>query len=87
LAYEPAYKKIVDLIEMNEKPPEEEIEEISSLKADDYFKLFDLIDKKVLKAKCTRLSALLLNLRERRANNWQKHHAEADGPKKLKDIK
>jgi len=34
-----------------------------------------------------RLSALLLNLEERRENKWEKHLAEADGPKKLKDIK
>ena len=46
-----------------------------------------LLDHKVLSQKNTRLSALFKNLEERRDNNWQKHYAEADGPKKLKDIK
>ena len=69
---------------MNEKPPEEEIEEISNLRADDYFELFKIIDNRVLRKVNTRLSALLLNLTERRNNNWQKHHAESEGPKKLK---
>lgn len=69
---------------MNEKPPEEEIEEISNLRADDYFELFKIIDNRVLRKVNTRLSALLLNLTERRTNNWQKHHAESEGPKKLK---
>jgi len=69
---------------MNEKPPEEEIEEISNLRADDYFELFKIIDSRVLRKVNTRLSALLLNLTERRTNNWQKHHAESEGPKKLK---
>jgi hypothetical protein len=32
-SYEPAEKKIIDLIEMDQKPPEEEIEEITNLKA------------------------------------------------------
>jgi len=72
---------------MKQVPPEEEIEEINNLKADDYFKIFYIIDQKVLRSKNTRLSALLLNLTERRANKWQKHHSEADGPKKLKEIK
>lgn len=85
--YEPAERIVNDLIDQKVVPPEEEIEEITNLKADDYFKLFNLIDKRVLFNTNSRLSALLLNLTERRANNWQKHHSEADGPKKLKDIK
>ena len=72
---------------MNQKPPEDEIEEITNLKAEDYFKIFNIIDEKILRKKNTRLSALLLNLAERRSNNWQKHHAESEGPKKLKEIK
>ena len=72
---------------MNEKPPEDEIEEISNLKADEYFQLFKIIDQRILRKNNTRLNALLLNLTERRANSWHKHHAESDGPKKLKDIK
>jgi hypothetical protein len=86
-SYEAAEKKVIDLIEMNEIPPEEEIEEITNLKADDYFRLFALIDQRVLRKVNTRLSALLLNLNERRNNKWLKHHSETDGPKKLKDIK
>lgn len=82
--YEPAEKKAIDMIEMNNKPSDEEIEEFVNLKADDYFKLFKLIDERVLRKNNTRLSALLLNLTQRRGNNWQKHHAEAEGPKKLK---
>jgi hypothetical protein len=85
--YEPARNKIIDLIEMNEKPPEEEIEEITNLRAEDYFNLFAIIDERILKKKNSRLSALLLNLTERRSNNWQKHHTESEGPKKLKEIK
>ncbi len=85
--YEPAEKRIIRLIEQDEKPPEEEIEEITNLKAEDYFRLFTVIDQRVLRKVNTRLSALLLNLTERRNNNWQKHHSESDGPKKLKDIK
>jgi hypothetical protein len=82
--YEPARIRIIDLIEMNQQPPEEEIEEITNLRAEDYFSLFAIIDERILRKKNTRLSALLLNLTERRSNNWQKHHAESEGPKKLK---
>lgn len=74
-AYEPAEKAIIELIDEKRCPPEEEIEEITNLKADDYFKLFNIIDQKVLRKCNTRLSALLLNLTERRTNNWQKHHS------------
>lgn len=75
------------LIDMTIQPPEDEIIEITDLSANDYFKLFELIDNKVLKKVNKRLSALLLNLEERRENKWEKHLSEADGPKKLKDIK
>lgn len=34
-----------------------------------------------------RLTALLQNLEERRDNKWKKHNVEAEGPKKLKDLK
>ena len=61
--------------------------DINNLRAEDYFRLFAIIDERILRKKNTRLSALLLNLTERRENNWQKHHAESEGPKKLKDIK
>ena len=60
---------------MTQQPLEDEIIEITNLKADDYFRLFNIIDKKVLRLVNSRLSALLLNLTERRSNNWQKHHA------------
>jgi hypothetical protein len=49
--------------------------------------LFAIIDNRILRKVNTRLSALLLNLTERRTNNWHKHHAESEGPKKLKEIK
>lgn len=45
------------------------------MKAGDYFKIFEIIDLKVLRKQSTRLSALLLNLTERRNNNWHKHHS------------
>lgn len=73
--YEPAEKIVIELIDMVRCPPEEEIEELTNLKADDYFKIFSIIDQKVLRKINTRLSALLLNLTERRTNNWQKHHS------------
>ena len=72
---------------MKDSPPEEEIKEITELGPNEYFKIFDIIDTKILKQFNKRLSALLLNLVERRSHNWQKHLAEAEGPKKLKDIK
>lgn len=72
---------------MTQQPPEEELNQLTNLKPDDYFKIFAIIDDLVLRKVNSRLSALLLNLTERRSNNWQKHHAEAEGPKKLKDIK
>jgi hypothetical protein len=73
--YEPAEKIVNDLIDQKVVPPEEEIEEITNLKADDYFKLFNLIDKRVLSTTNSRLSDRFLKLTERRANNWRKHHS------------
>jgi len=64
-----------------------ELQELDDLSADHYFKILILLDNQILSQKSSRLSALFKNLEERRDNNWQKHHAEADGPKKLKDIK
>ena len=49
--------------------------------------LFIIIDRCILSKKKGRISALLKNLEERRDNKWKKHLVEADGPKKLKDIK
>jgi hypothetical protein len=60
---------------MTQQPPEEELNELTNLKPDDYFKIFAIIDDLVLRKVNSRLSALLLNLTERRSNNWQKHHA------------
>jgi hypothetical protein len=46
----------------------------SSLKIDEFFKLFKIIDENILKQKHNRLSALLMNLEERRRNGWKTHH-------------
>lgn len=58
------------------------------MNANEYFKIFDIINQTVLpKIKDgRRISALLQNLEERRANNWKKHNVEAEGPKKLKYL-
>lgn len=41
----------------------------------------------MLSEKSNRLHSLLKNLEDRRDNKWKKHNVEAEGPKKLKDIK
>jgi hypothetical protein len=46
----------------------------TSLKIDEFFKLFRIIDENILKKKHNRLSALLMNLEERRRNGWKTHH-------------
>lgn len=80
-------EKILTDICQNLTEPPTDIKAMDSLKADDFFKIFIIIDKFILSKKKGRLSALLKNLEERRDNKWKKHHVEAEGPKKLKDIK
>lgn len=69
------------------EPPQPVVEEFTNLKANEYFKLFIIVDQNILSKKKGRISALLKNLEERRDNKWKKHHVEAEGPKKLKDIR
>ena len=76
---------IKDICEKGVEPLESDV--LGNLKADEYFKIFIIIDKNILSKKKGRISALLQNLEERRDNKWKKHHVEAEGPKKLKDIK
>lgn len=66
-----------------------EIEGLGNLKANEYFKLFNVVNDLFLNQVRDggRLRALLQNLEERRLNNWKKHNVESEGPKKLKDLK
>lgn len=66
-----------------------EIEGLGNLKANEYFRLFNIINDLFLNQvrDGARLRTLLKNLKERRMNNWKKYNIELEGPKKLKDLK
>jgi hypothetical protein len=67
-------------------PNAQTLDLIENFTGDEYFRLLDFINATYIKDNFPRLSALLQNLVERRAHNWQKHLSVSDGPKKLKEI-
>ncbi len=72
-------EKILDL----KTEPPADIVILQNLTGDEYFRLFDYINNKIILKTHPRLSALLQNLEERRKNKWEKHLSAAEGPKKL----
>lgn len=77
---------VADVLALKAAPNTQTLDQIEFFNGDEYFKLLHFINDSLIRQNFPRLSALLQNLVERRANKWVKHLSTSDGPKKLKEI-
>lgn len=72
---------------MNERADHHQLSECTGVTCDDFFSVFDLIDKQVLSKNFSRVSALLQNLKDRRSDGWKKHLVTETGPMTLDEVR